>query len=85
MTERKQEKASGKRHAALMLSMPMLTGGLMMVRTAEGDAADSGRQITAYTEVTKWGQMPLRFTVRGQHLPENIGAERFTITGEAAG
>ena len=85
MTENNQKKTSGKRRTALMLSMLMLTGGLMMSGAAGAEVPGCGRQITAYTEVTKWGQMPLRFTVRGQQLPDGIGADRFTITGEAAG
>lgn len=48
-------------------------------------AAGQARAITARTEVTRFGQMPLAFEVRGQELPEGIGPEDFTITGEAAG
>ena len=50
-----------------------------------GWAAAEGRSITAETQVTKWGQMPVRFTVRGQQMLRGIGPEDFTITGEAAG
>jgi len=46
-------------------------------------ASADGRNITAETQVTKWGQMPMRFAIHGQQLPANIGAEDFTITGEA--
>lgn len=44
-----------------------------------------GREITLETQVTKWGQMPRRFEVRGQALPESISAEDFLINGEASG
>ena len=50
-----------------------------------GCTAAEGRSITAETQVTKWGQMPVRFTIRGQQLPEGIGPENFTISGEATG
>ena len=50
-----------------------------------GAAEEFSRVIRAETQVTKWGQMPVRFTVRGQQLPEGLGPESFTITGEAAG
>ncbi|MBR2823930.1 MAG: alpha/beta fold hydrolase [Clostridia bacterium] len=83
MAKGKRNKAPGKRRATLMLSMLLLSGGLMTAGPAEADSP-SGRQITAYTEVTKWGQMPLRFTVRGQNLSEDIGAEFFSIAGDAA-
>ena len=45
-------------------------------------AADT-RTVTAETQVTKWGQMPVRFVIRGQQLPADIGPEDFNITGEA--
>lgn len=44
-----------------------------------------GREIAARTAVTKWGQMPLRFEVRGQALPEGLDAGDFAISGRAAG
>lgn len=44
-----------------------------------------GRGITALTRVTKWGQMPERFEITGQALPEGVSATDFTITGRAAG
>ena len=50
-----------------------------------GGAAAEGRRITAETQVTKWGQMPVRFTVRGQQMLRGIGPGDFTISGEAAG
>lgn len=43
------------------------------------------RDITACTRVTKWGQLPVRFEVAGQALPEGVTAADFTITGAAAG
>ena len=66
-----------KRILSVLMTMTMLGGGTL--------AAAEGRSITAETQVTKWGQMPVRFTVRGQQLPEGIGPEDFTIAGEAAG
>ncbi len=66
-----------KRILSVLMTMTMLGGGTL--------AAAEGRSITAETQVTKWGQMPVRFTVRGQQLPEGIGPEGFTIAGEAAG
>lgn len=44
-----------------------------------------GREITAVTRVTKWGQLPERFEIAGQALPEGVSASDFTITGRAAG
>lgn len=44
-----------------------------------------GRGITAMTRVTKWGQLPERFEITGQALPEGVSASDFTITGRAAG
>lgn len=43
-----------------------------------------GRSISAQTEVTKWGQMPVCFEIAGQALPDGVTASDFTITGEAA-
>ena len=48
-------------------------------------ASAEGRRITAETRVTKWGQMPVRFTVHGQSLPASLSPGDFTISGEAAG
>ena len=59
--------------AAVLAAVPAVRG------TAEG------RQITALTEVTKWGQMPMAFEVAGQALPEGVGPGDFTISGKAAG
>lgn len=42
------------------------------------------REITAWTEVTKWGQLPQRFEILGQALPEGVTAADFTLTGEAS-
>ena len=44
-----------------------------------------GREITAETRVTQWGQMPERFVIRGQVLPEGVAPTDFTISGMAAG
>ena len=70
----------GKYGAAFLLTVSMLTGGI-----PGGSAAAAERSVTAFTRVTKWGQMPVRFEIRGQQLPEGISAADFTITGEAAG
>ena len=43
------------------------------------------REITAVTRVTKWGQLPVRFEVAGQALPDGVTASDFSITGMAAG
>ncbi len=43
------------------------------------------REITLETRVMKWGQMPVRFVVSGQALPEGVTAADFAITGQAAG
>ena len=56
---------------------------VMMVLSAFSAAGADGRHITAETQVTKWGQMPVRFVIRGQQLPADIGAEDFTVSGEA--
>ena len=66
------------RKAALLLTASLLGG------CACGAAAGE-RSVTASTQVTKWGQMPVRFEIRGQQLAEGITAADFTITGEAAG
>ena len=47
-------------------------------------ARAEGRTITAYTEVTKWGQMPGAFEIRGQALPGDVDAADFAIAGEAS-
>lgn len=56
---------------------------LMMLAGMPGRA--EAREITALTRVTKWGQLPERFEIAGQSLPEGISASDFTITGKAAG
>ena len=50
-----------------------------------GAAHAEGREIALETRVMKWGQMPTRFVVAGQTLPEGVTAEDFAITGQAAG
>ena len=42
------------------------------------------RRIALETRVTKWGQMPERFVITGQALPEGVTAADFTVTGQAA-
>ena len=44
-----------------------------------------GREITAVTHVTKWGQLPERFEVNGQALPKGVKPSEFRILGRAAG
>ena len=44
-----------------------------------------GREITAVTRVTKWGQLPERFEIVGQVLPRGVSASDFQILGRAAG
>lgn len=48
-------------------------------------AGAEAREIALQTRVLKWGQMPVRFTIRGQELPEGVAAADFHITGLAAG
>ena len=48
-------------------------------------ACAQGREIALQTRVTKWGQMPVRFEITGQALPEGVTAADFVITGRAAG
>lgn len=69
-----------KRLISVLMAATLLSG----CGPAAGGSAES-RSITAETRVTKWGQMPVRFTVRGQRLPEGIGAESFSVSGEATG
>ncbi len=59
-----------------------LAAAALTVQAIPGTA--ESREITARTEVTKWGQMPVAFEVKGQALPEGVPAGDFTITGEAA-
>ncbi len=67
----------------------VLLAGLCILWISEGSGsmafADQIRQITAYTEVTPWGQMPKLFQVRGQDLPDGPAAEDFRIDGTATG
>lgn len=64
----------------------MLSGALLSSGTAETAPAESAkRSVTVYTRVTKWGQMPERFTVGGQEILEDVRPGDFIITGEAAG
>lgn len=44
-----------------------------------------GREIKLETRVMKWGQMPQRFVITNQALPEDVTASDFAITGQAAG
>ena len=66
----------------LKLMVGLLAASVLAALSAGGVA--EGREITARTEVTKWGQLPVAFEVAGQRLPEGIGPGDFTITGEAA-
>lgn len=60
----------------------ILMAAAVMTQVSGGTA--EAREITARTEVTKWGQMPVLFEVKGQALPEGVSAADFTINGEAA-
>ena len=48
-------------------------------------ALAEGRHIALETAVMKWGQLPQRFVITGQALPEGVTAADFAITGQAAG
>ena len=62
----------------------LLTAAVFSVSACAGGEGIPERTITVCTQVTKWGQMPLSFDIRGQELPEGIGPEDFGISGEAA-
>ena len=66
-----------------MLKKRMLILMLMMFSCLTGALAE-GREIALDTAVTKWGQMPQRFEIRGQALPEGVTAADFAITGAAS-
>ena len=66
-----------------MRKMFLWTTLLMMLAAMPCGA--EGREITAVTRVTKWGQLPERFEITGQALPEGVSASDFQITGRAAG
>ncbi len=77
----KNDRRTGvRRRIALLLSLVPLAGCSL----AGAEAAEI-RSITACTRVTKWGQMPVCFQIRGQQLPEGIQPEDFELTGEAGG
>ena len=63
-----------KKTVAALLALSLL----LSVALAEG------RRIALETRVTKWGQMPERFVITGQALPEGVTAADFTVTGQAA-
>lgn len=44
-----------------------------------------GREIKLETRVMKWGQMPQRFVITNQALPEGVTASDFAITGQGGG
>ena len=48
-------------------------------------AGAEGREITLRARVEKWGQLPVRFEIQGQALPEGVSAADFAITGQAGG
>ena len=66
-----------KKILSMLMTVTLLSGC--------GCAAAENRSVTAETQVTKWGQMPVRFTVRGQQMLRGIRPEDFTISGEASG
>ena len=61
--------------------LTLLALALLSLCAAHAEA----REITLETRVMKWGQMPARFVVSGQALPEGVTAADFAITGQAAG
>ena len=61
-----------------------LCAALLLPALLPGALAE-GRQISLITAVTKWGQLPQRFEIAGQALPEGVGPEDFAITGRAYG
>ena len=60
----------------------MLLSALTMLLFACAAGAEE-REISLKTEVPKWGQMPVRFEIRNQALPEGVTAADFHITGKA--
>ena len=63
------------------LVLPLL---ILMLTCSVPHALAEDRHITVHTSVTKWGQMPYRFTVSGQQLPEEVSPSDFSITGKAS-
>lgn len=61
----------------------LLLATVLLLMSCVGHAEE--RLITLETKVTKWGQMPERFEIRGQSLPDGLSPEDFQITGDAAG
>lgn len=61
----------------LLISLLLLPGAAA--------ALAEGREISVFTSVPKWGQLPERFEVRGQALPADVTAADFAIAGRAAG
>ena len=66
-----------QRIALLLLALALLPLG--------GAAETTEREIALRTTVTKWGQLPERFEIRHQALPDGLTAEDFAISGQAAG
>ena len=64
--------------------MIMLTVLLLTFACAANAAGAEGRDISVFTRVLPWGQLPERFEVAGQDLPGDVAAEDFAITGRAA-
>ena len=58
---------------------------VLLLLTLLGAARAGERRIVARTQVTKWGQMPLRFEIQGQSLPEGVTGADFAIEGQANG
>lgn len=69
-----------RKTAIMMITMILLSAFAL----AEGGANAEERSISLYTRVTKWGQMPERFEITGQDLPEGLPAADFVIRGRAA-
>lgn len=66
------------------MRLPFIVPLLILMLTCSAHALADSRHITAHTAVTKWGQMPCRFSVSGQQLPEGLSPADFTVTGKAS-
>ena len=65
----------------IFLSLLLLPLTILILVPDASLAAD--RKITAQTAVLKWGQMPQRFEIEGQKLPEDVVPSDFAISGTA--
>lgn len=67
-----------------MKAMILLALAAVLLGAPLPHASAESRSIRVHTTVTKWGQMPDRFIVSGQPLPDGVTAESFTIDGKAS-